>query len=77
MTCRHIRLMAGLASLSHSVGQPISFDDPLKGDYIGYDAWLLPPEELEPAERMIRLCSRLAGPLIFVAELACFIYWIF
>jgi hypothetical protein len=76
MTWCHDDVMASLASLPLPVEQPGTFEDPLVGDRIGYDAWLLPPKKLEPAERIIRFCSMLVGPVIFLAELALFIDWI-
>lgn len=72
----HNDVMASLASLPLPAEQPEISEDPLVGDRIGYDAWLLPPKELEPAERVIRFCSKLAGPVIFIVELALFIHWI-
>lgn len=50
--------------------------DPLVGDRIDCDAWLLPPKQLEPAGRVARFISVLAGSVFFVIELACIVAWI-
>lgn len=73
--------MARLAPLAHPAEQPLVLDeplvdDPLAGDYIGFDAWLLPPEQPSRAERAIRLCSTVAGPVVFTGALVGFIAWI-
>lgn len=73
----HDDFMASLATLSQPAEQPEIVDPSLDGDRIDYDTWLLPPKQLEPAEKVIRFCSVLAGPVVLVIELACVIAWIF
>ena len=68
--------MARLAPLAHPIDPVWTEDDTLAGDRIDFDAWLLPPEIPSRAERTIRICSTIAGPLTFVAALACVIGWI-
>lgn len=68
--------MASLAPLPQPAEQPDLLNDPLVADSIDYTAWLLPPKELEPAEKVIRFISVLAGPVFLIVELACFIAWI-
>lgn len=41
--------------------------DPLDGDRIDFDCWLLPPEEIGPAERIVRALSWAAGPAAALA----------
>lgn len=41
--------------------------DPLDGDRIGYDCWLLPPEPIGPGERAVRAASRAAGMISALA----------
>lgn len=67
--------MSRLATLARpaDTAQP---DDLLAGDHIGFDAWLLPPEEPGMGERAIRLVSTAAGPVVLAAALACTIAWI-
>jgi hypothetical protein len=69
--------MASLATLPLPAEQPEIFGDPQLVHHTGHDAWLLPSQELEPAERVIRLCSMLVGPIVFVAESALLIDWLF
>lgn len=45
-------------------------DDPLDGDRLGYNAWLLPPEEIGPTERLVRSASSAAGPALFLVTVA-------
>ena len=68
--------MARLASLAHPIGPVWTEDSTLTGDRIDFDAWLLPPEVPSRAERAIRICSTVAGPLTFFAALAWVIDWI-
>lgn len=41
--------------------------DPLDSDRIDYDAWLLPPVEIDATERFVRFVSRAAGPVALLA----------
>lgn len=73
--------MARLAPLPHPaepaapLDRPIMADrgDVLAGDRIDFDAWLLPPETPDRAERAIRFCSAAAGPVAFAAALVWFV----
>lgn len=81
ITFCHGWAMARLAPLAQPTEQPLVLDeslvdDPLAGDHIGFDTWLLPPEEPGRAERAIRLCSTVAGPVVFTAALVGFVAWI-
>lgn len=44
--------------------------DPLDGDRIDFDAWLLPPAEVGPTERALRAVSWAAGPITALAACA-------
>ena len=53
-----------LAPVSIPASPPASrAGDPLSRDWIGYDAWLLPPLPQSKAERAIRLISTASGPI--------------
>lgn len=41
--------------------------DPLDGDRIGYDCWLLPPEPVGLVERILRTASQAAGLIAALA----------
>lgn len=61
--------MARLTPLAQSNDLPPLTSDPLAGDHIGFDAWLLSPVIPDRMERAIRLCSTAAGPLVFALAL--------
>lgn len=49
---------------------PPGVADPLDGDRIDYDAWLLPPAAPGPGERAVRAASVAAGPIALAAAVA-------
>ncbi|PAX06352.1 hypothetical protein [Sphingomonas lenta] len=59
---------SSLPALVETAPEPVLIvADPLDGDLLNYECWLLPPGRADPVEQIVRAVSWMAGPFAVAA----------